>query len=251
MTMIQHIKKELTPLYQKLNSHHIYKKVDDNNKLQIFMENHVYSVWDFMSLVKFLQNHFAPSAPPWKPREHKDIIHFINDIVLEEESDHLPDGRTMSHFEMYCLAMAEVGANSDKPFSFVQNITSTNLQEQMNSFDLPLEIQAGVQKTFGFLNSHKPHIAAAAFCFGRENMIPNMFRELLNKMNISKEQAPLFHFYLSRHIELDGEIHGPMALKMVEILCADDKQRWEEALTTAQDSIQSRINLWNYIESIL
>ncbi len=245
--MLNQLKKELVPLHEKLYSHPIYKSVNNREKLITFMNYHAYSVWDFMSLVKFLQNHFAPSQVPWRPMEHKDIVYFINDIVLEEESDKTDDGKTMSHFEMYCLAMAEVGANADRPFSFAKSLNHQSLEKAFTQFEINPFIKKGNEKTFSFLDSNKPHIAAAAFCFGRENIIPNMFSELLSQMNITKEDAPLFHYYLSRHIHLDSEVHGPMAIKMVEILCDSDPIKWKEATQAAKEAIEARIQLWDFI----
>lgn len=46
-----------------------------------------------------------------------------------------------------------------------------------------------------------------------------MFSSLLSKLGISAETAPTFYYYLERHIHLDGDEHGPMALHLVDTLC--------------------------------
>ena len=249
--MIEKVKKEILELQNQLQNHPIYKNINTIESLHLFMSHHVYSVWDFMSLVKFLQNEFAPSSTPWKPLPNKKIIHFINDIVLEEESDVTPDGQHMSHFEMYCLAMKEVGLNSDSAFSFANSISLDKFQETMLRYKLPQEIQDGLNQTFSFLDPSKPHIAAAAFCFGRENIIPVMFNQLLEQMGIDNNKAPLFHYYLSRHVQLDGEVHGPMAIQMIEILCAEDITKWEEVKNAAKVALTARIKLWDFIHNEL
>lgn len=249
--MIKTIKKEIRDLQNQLQNHSIYQNINSIERLHCFMELHVYSVWDFMSLVKFLQNEFAPSQTPWRPLPNQKIIHFINDIVLEEESDTTPDGTHMSHFEMYCLAMEEIGAQSKSAFEFAQTATLKTLEQDANKFNIPTEILTGLNQTFAFLNSEKPHIAAAAFCFGRENIIPVMFEQLLSQIGVGEKQAPLFHYYLSRHVQLDGEVHGPMALEMIEILCGDDQKKWDEVIQAAKTALKARIYLWNYIESQL
>ena len=44
------IEQELSSLRNNLNSHDIYQSLKSIKDVQIFMENHVFAVWDFMSL---------------------------------------------------------------------------------------------------------------------------------------------------------------------------------------------------------
>lgn len=245
--MLNKLIEKITPLQEQLYNHSIYQRIHSKKDLQLFMESHVFAVWDFMSLVKFLQNHFAPSGHPWFPSKNHDIIHFINDIVLEEESDKTPDGRYMSHFEMYIEAMKEVGASTSIVADFLERFTLNKEGKILNMINIPHYLKQNLIQTFKFIDTTKPHVAASAFCFGRENIIPNMFQQLLNKMQIKESDAPIFHHYLSRHIQLDGEVHGPMAIKMVEVLCENDSQKWREATQTAIVAIEARIKLWDGI----
>jgi hypothetical protein len=41
------LEKKLSPWRDKLISHPLYDFINDENSLIIFMENHVFSVWDF------------------------------------------------------------------------------------------------------------------------------------------------------------------------------------------------------------
>ena len=55
----------LKPSLQAVESHSIFAVVQTKEQLQIFMQHHVFPVWDFMSLLKFLQGTLAPSTWPW------------------------------------------------------------------------------------------------------------------------------------------------------------------------------------------
>ena len=72
-----------------------------------------------------------------------------------------------------------------------------------------------------------------------------MFRSILKKIDVSSDQAPIFHFYLNRHIHLDEDFHAPLSLKLLNALCADDDIKVEEALDAAKLAIEARLNFWD------
>ncbi|HHD82151.1 MAG TPA: DUF3050 domain-containing protein [Campylobacterales bacterium] len=244
---------ELNPLQKALAEHPVYDAVQNLEQLTIFMQHHIYSVWDFMSLVKYLQGQFAPTLTPWMPQGNPEIRRFINDIVLEEESDEgvpLADGTTTytSHFELYMLAMEEVKRGSAETMKqFIKEVQNSSIHDVLKNNLAPKPAQAFMETTFNFLDTKKPHVVAAAFAFGREKIIPIMFSELLKKMNITQKEAKAFHYYLERHIELDGDHHGPLSLKMVEILCDNDPVKIQETKTTAREAIEARIKFWDAV----
>lgn len=238
-------------LRKELATHPVYAAVTDMNDLTIFMQHHIYSVWDFMSLVKYLQNEIAPARAPWLPFGDAQVQRFINDIVLEEESDEgipLEDGTITytSHFNLYAQAMEEVKVGSSNLIrEFVSKVASDSLSIAKQTTPIPSAAAEFMETTFSFINSDKPHVIAAAFALGREHIIPEMFRALLDKMNISREEAGVFHYYLDRHIELDGDHHGPMSMRMLELLCEDDKTKIAEAEEAALHAIKARIKFWD------
>lgn len=231
--------------------HPVYAAVKDMDDLTVFMQHHIYSVWDFMSLVKYLQHQIAPAQTPWLPFGDAQVQRFINDIVLEEESDEgipLEDGTPTytSHFNLYAQAMEEVKEGSSQLIrAFVSKVASDSLSVARETTPIPSAAEAFMETTFGFIDSDKPHVIAAAFALGREHIIPEMFRALLEKMNISREEAGVFHYYLDRHIELDGDHHGPMSMRMLELLCENDQTKIAEAEEAALLAIKARIEFWD------
>lgn len=238
-------------LRKELATHPVYAAVTDMNDLTIFMQHHIYSVWDFMSLVKYLQNQIAPAQTPWLPFGDAQVQRFINDIVLEEESDEglpLEDGTTTytSHFNLYAQAMEEVKEGSSQLIrEFVSTVASDSLDIAKETIQIPSPAKEFMETTFDFINSDKPHVVAAAFALGREHIIPEMFRALLDKMKISREQANVFHYYLDRHIELDGDHHGPMSLRMLDLLCEGNEAKIAEAEEASLNAIRARIKFWD------
>ena len=195
----------LEPLRAKLVGHPVFYSVTTLPRLRVFMEHHVYPVWDFMSLLKSLQQTFAPHGSPWLPDGDGDIRRFVNEIVTKEESDQaLPGG----------LAKREV----------------------------PEPARRFMQSTFDVIASGEPHRIAAAFALGREDIVPGMFKTLLAEMKITESDAPTFHYYLTRHTHLDEESHGPMALRMLSRLCGGDVHNEQETLDSARMVLQSRID---------
>ena len=53
--MIERIEKELYPLRKRLQNHKVYSSVHNLLDIRLFMEQHIFAVWDFMSLLKQLQ----------------------------------------------------------------------------------------------------------------------------------------------------------------------------------------------------
>lgn len=240
----------LAPLREKLDGHPVYQAVRTLDDLRLFMRHHVYSVWDFMSVVKYLQQEIAPTSYPWRPRGLPSVRYFINQLVLEEESDQgLPDAEGnptyASHFELYCAAMREIGADPAPILNFVDIAAAQGIKAALALDFVPDASREFVSGTFSFLDSGKPHVVAAAFALGREHIIPGMFRSFLRHMGITEKDAPAFHYYLKRHILLDADFHGPISLQLLNELCAGDETRLREAQAAASQAIEARIRFWD------
>jgi len=231
----------------KLAAHPIYAAVQTLDDLRVFMQHHVYSVWDFMSLIKYLQNEIAPARWPWTPRGDASVQRFINELVLEEETDITLPGQEgfTSHFMLYLAAMREVGADADTPARFVQMAAEQGIDAALGSGLAPAPSAIFTRTTFGFIGSGKSHAVAAALALGREHVIPSMFRALLSRMAVTEAQAPSFHYYLNRHVHLDEDFHAPLSLRLLAALCGDDANKWREAEAAAEAAVNARILFWD------
>jgi len=251
--MIDRIENEIETLKVQLINHPLYKMMKSQEDLQVFMEHHVYAVWDFMSLVKKLQVDLTTTTLPWVPPTMPSAGRLINEIVWGEETDINKDGVPMSHFEMYLESMEQVGASTSAMNHFLSTLSeSSSIQQHIASAELPNYIKEFLKFTFEVIESNKTHIVAAVFTFGREDLIPDMFIEMIKNIN-NDSDLDLSHliYYLERHIEVDSGEHGPMALKMIQELCGDDPVKWEEALVASKTALNHRIALWNGIADLI
>jgi len=230
----------------QLENHPIYDAVSTIEDLQCFMEHHVYSVWDFMSLIKYLQYQVAPTKYPWTPQGEACVRRFINELVLEEESDETNiSGEYSSHFELYHKAMQEVGADISVSSKFVDVVQENGIYKALALPGVPPPSRVFTSTTFQFIENNKPHQVAAALALGREHIIPCMFRSILKKIGVTDKEAPIFHFYLNRHIHLDEDFHAPLSLRLLNGLCDGDETKIQEAIDAAKQAVTARVEFWD------
>jgi Protein of unknown function (DUF3050) len=98
----------------------------------------------------------------------------------------------------------------------------------MKRTGVPPHVQAFVAHTMGLAQSGSTEEVLAAFFYGREDIIPEMFRRLQKTLpGARQDNDPLRHFiyYIDRHIELDGDAHGPTGRESLENLVGHSPQR--------------------------
>ena len=239
----------LTPLKEKLANHRIFERINSIQELKVFMEHHIFAVWDFMSLLKKLQKDLVPSGSPWVPNPNGNLVRFINEIVMEEESDQAyGNGAEISytsHYQIYLDAMTEVGASTETISRFVEMVKSEGINSAMQKINLPDPSRLFMSHTFKLINEGKSHEIAASFAIGRESIVPLMFKRILDQSKLEDDQVPVFRYYLVRHAELDGDHHGPMAHKLLENMSAGDPKIQQEIIEQATKSIEQRIFFWD------
>ena len=240
---------DLGDLRQRLIAHPIYKLVNSPERVRRFMEHHVFAVWDFQSLLKALQLRLTCCSVPWIPTPDREARRMINEIVLDEESDSLGDGTHASHFEMYLDAMRDTGADTGPMERLVERIRGgESLTSALGTAGVPPAAAEFVRRSFAIIDAGDPLDLVAAFTYGREDVIPEMFRPLIaNLANDDPARWGRLRQYLERHVEADGEHHGPMCRRIVASLCGDAPAKWARASVTARTALETRIALWDSI----
>ncbi|CAM3969723.1 MULTISPECIES: DUF3050 domain-containing protein [Flavobacterium] len=247
----QTINRSIKPYKDQLLEHSLYNEIKSIEDLHSFLESHVFAVWDFMSLLKALQNKLTCTTTPWLPKGNPEIRYLINEIVVAEETDIDQEGNRKSHYELYLEAMEACGANTSIMKDFLEDVVTTqNIFVSIKQSNLHENIKTFLDFTFRIIEEGEPHQIAAAFTFGREDLIPEMFSAILKKFeqNFPETDLSKLIYYFERHIELDADEHGPMAMKMIEELCENDAKKWQEVEQVSILALQKRIGLWNAIE---
>lgn len=249
---LQTLEHRIAPVRQRLMTHPVYSLVNSVPRLRCFMEQHVFAVWDFMSLLKSLQRHLTSVTVPWLPTGNP-AARLINEIVLGEETDEDGRGGHASHFELYLAAMADCGADTAPALNLIERLCSgQTLREALQAEDIPASARQFMKTTFRIIERGRPEEIAAAFTFGREDVIPEMFSQFVSGLcAVEPSRYERFRFYLDRHIHLDADDHGPKALQMLSALCGDHPQSWDRAAEAAAESIQARLELWDAVQASL
>lgn len=252
------LREAIQPHRQALLDHRLYQAIDQVAALRAFMEHHVFAVWDFMSLLKRLQTDLTSSAAPWLPPANPQAARFVNEIVLGEETDERPDGGAgggyASHYDLYLTAMNACGADTAAVERLLELVGGGSpvreaLAQLGDDGSIEPSVVAFVGATFDLVDHGATHEVASAFTFGREDLLPDVFRQIVAGLNREEGGLDDFEYYLGRHIELDEDHHGPMAERLVTSLCGDSDQRWQEATEAAVATLQARLALWDAIAS--
>lgn len=249
---INRLRENIEPVRNAITAHPLYSAIRTPRDLQLFTEYHVFPVWDFMSLLKALQRSLTCVELPWVPVGSANTRYLINEIVTGEESDVDEHGQRISHFELYLKAMAQLGSDRRPMLQLLEELHVSTIEEILEKSALPEAVKNFLSFTFEVIRRGKPHEMAAVFTFGREDLIPDMFMEMVRGLDKSfPGQLTTFRYYLERHIEVDGDHHSVLAMEMVSELCGDDLVKWEEATAVALKGLEQRLRLWDAVSERL
>jgi hypothetical protein len=245
-TGIQRLEAQIGDARRAVVEHPMYAALDSSHAIRTFLEHHVFAVWDFMSLLKSLQRNLTCVELPWVPTGPTGSRRLINDIVLVEESDERQGG-FISHFELYLEGMTEAGADRSVVDAFIDRLRARQpVLEAITAANVPEPAAEFVRLTWGLIETAPVHAQAAAFAFGREDLIPDMFQQVVG---VHERVGSLGTFvdYLARHIQVDSEEHTPMAMQMLADLCGEDGAKWAECAETINLALAARAQLWDGI----
>jgi hypothetical protein len=243
---VERLKSAVEPARQKVVTHPLYRQLGSEGAVMTFMEHHVFAVWDFMSLLKTLQRALTCVEVPWVPSGATGSRRLINDIVLVEESDELGTGFT-SHFELYLEGMRQVGADTTRIDAFIELLRAgQSVSSALVAARAPSAAAEFVGVTWEIIGRAPTHCQAAAFAFGREDLIPDMFDQVA-ALDEQSGRLSTFVDYLRRHIQVDAEEHTPMAMQMLADLCGADEEKWRQSEETVNLALAARMKLWDGI----
>lgn len=242
------LEKSLEEERSVLLSHSLYREINDIEKLKVFVSHHVYAVWDFMSLLKALQIRLTSVSLPWQPVGDPETRFLINEIVTGEESDVDGNGVRYSHFELYLKAMEQLGLNVSDVQEFTREFDIENYGSYISGSSLNSGVKAFLEFTFDIAVKAPDHVVAGVFTFGREDIIPEMFINIVRELStLYPKKLSILKYYLERHIEVDGGEHSHLGKRMVAKLCGEDKTKWEEARVASKRALDMRAKLWDSI----
>jgi hypothetical protein len=232
---------------EELAAHALFAELETLEDLRRFTESHVFAVWDFMCLLKRLQQALTCVTVPWVPPLSARAARVVNQAVLHQESGIDPRGAPASHFQSYHRAMREIGADTSHIDAVITSV------EQGSGFRAeltPEPARSFVASTFRLLERGKIHELAAALCFGREETVPAGLRAVIDLLD-----EPLPGSYPPADCYRDGLLsasegeHTPLALSLMHELCGDDAEKWRDAAVAVDGAVAARLTLWDGIHT--
>jgi hypothetical protein len=206
-----------------------------------------------MSLIKALQRELTCVEVPWVPKGSPVVRKLINEMVLGVETDVDQDGRPASHYELYLDAMEATGADTSAIKDLIREISfGKTVDEALATLSIPETVKDFVQFSFDTIGKSKVHEIAALITFGRRDLIPDLFCDLVEDLDERyPNQLNLLCYYLDRHQEVEAGEHGPMMMQMVVELCGEDETKWEECQVAAIRALKHQMALWDGIAACI
>ena len=146
--------------------------------------------------------------------------------------------------------MSDAGANMEGINCLIKHLSANrSTAESLAKSNVPRVAQDFVRETFKVIDSGDATRIASYFVFGREALLPDIFVPIVEAIDQrDSNDLSRLKYYLSRHIDLDGDSHGPLGEQLVCNLCGTDEARWKSAEEAALHALEVRKNLWDAIQ---
>jgi len=245
--------KEFTEITNSVIKHSLFGRLNTVENIRIYSEFQIWCVWDFMSILKVVQNLVFTNSTMWLPPKNTTLGYNLYRLLMTEETDrshpNIAKQRT-SHFELFIYAMQEMKADTSLIAEFIHHVRNG---ENLSIILKNLKVNQAVVKFLEINHSlihQNPINAVALLSLTRENFLPAVFKAVVGHSNINNKVIEPFIWYHKRHIQLDEGVHGPIANDLFNEYIVND----EEILLSLKSSIISlsaRYDLLNEIENTL
>ena len=245
MDHLSELQKQIKPLRDQLREHPLYISIREKEDLQIFMEGHVFAVWDFASLINGLRSRLTHLGDH-SGLDNQSLLALLEAIINRgSEGADKPFGL----FSDYREAMQRAGAGTFEIDDLVNRVrTGTPPERAILDSKLPGYVVQFLDHTFSILRESNPVVMAATFAFGRGGLIPDIFSRLIDKrIGEGDDSLSGLQAYFDGYIEVGSTENAPLIARLITHLCGDDLNAWSECLRAADDALRARIALWNGI----
>lgn len=229
---------------------HLSSNINTLEQVRCFVEQHVFAVMDFAKLMAALKKRVNHD-------EYLIAAQLVNTIYDEEIHDNIGlqpwaviNFPTISHYELYHLAMRQVGADTTRIERFMFHAFLDKLDVATQTVPLDEHVKQFVATTATLLDAQLPALVAG-FAIGREAITGVMFEPILQRLTqneITQRQLAALAFYFKRHIDNDSESHLPQSLDMLDSVCRSPDD-WVCAEKAARCSLEARLTFFKGINA--
>ncbi len=222
---------------QKLSHHEIYSELTSSARIKCFVSYHIFAVWDFIKLLKSLQNKISIALREQFKECPSEMNRLIDEIVFAEKSDLYPYGQPNKDFDLYLRALAEIEVDPDCLWSFLESKDNLHL--------LKPEIKELVESNLRIARLGTMEEIAATFFFGREKLTSQLFTSIIKVLKQEGKECPILICYTERLTQENSHKSEILALKLLDYLCKDEAEK-VRALQAGLEALNLREKLWNY-----
>lgn len=230
--------------FQILENHRLYKTIQDQKALKIFVEHHVLCAFGYNYLMRNIYKDLVARVEPLSTHAQKEAQRLIAEMMIDEEFAENEDGSSASHLEHYIEAMQMIGADIAPIIQlFDMHEGGQDWTVGLQQLDFP-SLAARYARCIISFAERPLHERAALLFYEGEPFIPDNF---LSGLSGISQGADLLVEYFERHIEGLKKPGFSAAGRLVELFCGDDEVLNDEAEKAAELIMNLRIELFNDI----